>query len=57
MKMNNKKIISEKAFEQCPYNYRLMEMRAKTNPQSSTNLIVEKQITTPVMPFYKTISR
>jgi len=55
--MNNKNIISEKAFDQCPYNYRLMDLRAKTKPQSSTYLVVEKQIITPVMSFYKTISR
>jgi hypothetical protein len=57
MKMNNKKIISEKAFERCPYNYRLMELRAKTKPQSSAYLVVEKHNITPVIPFYKTISR
>lgn len=57
MKMNNKKIISEKAFEQCPYNYRLMELRTKIKPQRPAYLVVEKQNIIPVMPFYKTISR
>jgi len=57
MKMDDKKIISEKAFEQCPYNYRLMELRIKTKPQTTACLIVEKQNIIPVMPFYKAISR
>jgi len=55
--MDNKKIISEKAFNQCPYNYRLMEVRIKTKPQASTCVIAEKENFTPVMSFYKTISR
>jgi len=57
MKMDDKKMISEKAFEQCPYNYRLMELRIKTKPQTTACLIVEKQNIIPVMPFYKAISR